>query len=35
MEYQKTGEATGDLIGNEITKVSRSSPEDNSETIRN
>ena len=34
MEYQKTEEATGDLIGNKIsnkfTKVSRSSPQNNS-----
>ena len=33
MEYQKTAEATGDLIGNKIankiTKVSRSSPLNN------
>ena len=37
MEYQKTVEATGDLIGNEvankITKVWRSSPQSNSETM--
>ena len=37
MEYQKTVEATGDLIGNEvakkITKVWRSSPQNNSETM--
>ena len=39
MEYQKTAEATGDLMGNKIankiTKVSRSSPQNNSETITN
>ena len=47
MEYQKTAEATGDLIGNKIsdavaksydgkiTKVSRSTPQNNSETITN
>ena len=39
MEYQKTAEATGDLIGNKIankiTKVSRSSPQNNSERIKN
>ena len=33
MEYQKTAEATGDLIGNKIIKiirkVSRSSPQNN------
>ena len=38
MEYQKTVEATGDLIGNEvanrITKVWRSSPQNNSETMK-
>ena len=33
MEYQKTAEAASDLIGNKITKVSKSSPQDNSETI--
>ena len=37
MEYQKTAEPTGDLIGNKIdvkfTKVSRSSPQNNSEVI--
>ena len=37
MEYQKTVEAAGDLIGNEvankITKVWRSSPQNNSETM--
>ena len=36
---QKTAEVTGDLIGNttvnRITKVSRSSPQNNSKTIRN
>ena len=36
---QKIAEATGDLIGNKIansiTKVSRSSPQNNSETIKN
>ena len=39
MEYQKTAEATGDLIDNKIvnkiTKVSRSSPQNKSETIIN
>ena len=35
MEYQKTAEATGDNIANKITKVSRSSPQNNSETITN
>ena len=39
MEYQKTAEATVDLIGdqisNKITKVSRSLPPNNSETITN
>ena len=39
MEYQNTAEAVGDLIvnkiANEITKVSRSSPQNNSETITN
>ena len=39
MEHQKTAEATSDSIGNKIankiTKVSRSSPQNNSETIIN
>ena len=39
MEYQKTAEATGDVtnnnIANKITKVSRSSPQNNSEAITN
>ena len=39
MEYQKTAEATGDMIGNKIankiTTVSRSSPQNNSEAITN
>ena len=35
MEYQKTAEATGDNIANKITKVSRSSPQNNSEAITN
>ena len=39
MEYQNTAEAAGDLIGNKIankiTKVSRSSSQNNSETITN
>ena len=39
MEYQKIAETTSDLIGNKIankiTKVSRSSPQNNSETIAN
>ena len=47
MEYQKTAEATGDLIGNnisdviakscngKITKGTRSSQQNNSETITN
>ena len=39
MEYQKTAEATSDLIGNKIankiTKVSRSSPQINLENITN
>ena len=39
MEYQKTAEPTGDLIGNKIdvkfTKVSRSSSQNNSEAITN
>ena len=39
MEHQKTAEATSDSIGNKIankiTKVSRSSPQYNSETIIN
>ena len=47
MEYQKTAEATGDLIGNKIadavaksydgkiTKVSRSSSQNNSEKVIN
>ena len=39
MEYQKTAEATSDLIGNKIankiTKVSRSSPQINLEKITN
>ena len=39
MEYQQTGEVTGDLIGNKIankiTKVSRISPQNNSEMITN
>ena len=39
IEYQKTAEASGDLIGNEIAnkimKGSRSSPQNNSETITN
>ena len=39
MKYQKTVEATGDLIGyktaNKTTKVSKSSPRSNSETITN
>ena len=37
MEYQKTAAASGDLIGNKIankiTKVSRTSPQNNSGTI--
>ena len=33
MEHQKTAKATGDLIGNKITKVSKGSPQNNSETI--
>ena len=37
--FQKTAEATGDLIGNKIanriTKVSKSLPQNNSETITN
>ena len=36
---QKTAEATGDLIGNKIanriTKVSKNSPQNNSETVKN
>ena len=36
MEYQKTAEATSDLIGNKkVTIVSRGSPQNNSETITN
>ena len=39
MEYQKISEATGNLIGNKIankiTEVSRSLPQNNSETITN
>ena len=39
MEHPKTAEATSDSIGNKIankiTKVSRSSPQNNSETIIN
>ena len=39
IEYQKTAEATGDLIGNniayKITKVSRGSPQKNLEKIAN
>ena len=39
MEYQKTEETTGDLIvnkiANKIKKVSRSLPQNNSETITN
>ena len=39
MEYQKPADATGDLIGNKIankiTKVPRSSLQNNSETITN
>ena len=39
MEYQKTAESTGDLIDNKIakkiTKISRSSPQNNSQTITN
>ena len=39
MEYQKTAEETGDLIGNKtaqkIRKVSRSSPQNNPDTITN
>ena len=39
MEYQKAAEATGDLIGskiaNKVTNVSRSLPENKSETITN
>ena len=39
MEYQKTAESTGDWIGNKIakkiTKISRSSPQNNSETVTN
>ena len=39
MEYLKAAEATGDLIGNKIankiTRFSRISPQNNSETITN
>ena len=35
MEYQKTAETTGYLIANKIAKVSRSSSQNNSETITN
>ena len=39
MEYQKTAESTGDLIGNKIankiTKVSKSSQQNSSEALRN
>ena len=39
MEYQKTAEATGDLIGNKITdkitKVSKNSHQNTSETVTN
>ena len=39
MEYQKTGEATGNLIGNEIankiTGVSKNSQQSNSKTVTN
>ena len=39
MEHQKAGEGTGDLIGNEnadrITKLSKTSPQNNLETITN
>ena len=32
---EKTAEATDDLIGNKITKVTRSSPQNNSEVVTN
>ena len=39
MGYQKTAEANSDLIGNEIanktTKVSKNSPQNNTETVTN
>ena len=39
MEYQKTAEATSDLIGNtianKITKMSKTSPQNNSESVTN
>ena len=35
MEYKKKAEATGDLIGNEITKVSKNAKQNNSEIITN
>ena len=35
MEYQKTAEATSDLIGDKITKVSQNSQQNNSETVTN
>ena len=33
MKYQKIAEATSDLIGNKITKVSQNSQQNNSETV--
>ena len=35
MEYQKTAEATSDLIGDKITNVSQNSQQNNSETVTN
>ena len=35
MEYQKTAEATGDLIANKTTKVSKNSQQNNSEIVTN
>ena len=35
MEYQNKPEATGDLIGNKITEVSKNSQQNNSERVKN
>ena len=35
MEYKKTVETTGDLVGNKITRVSENLQQKNSETVTN
>ena len=35
MEYQTTAQATGDLIGDKIAKITKNSQQNNSETITN